>query len=100
MLPTPEDVNRIALLARSDLVRRRTGGDTGQLNGFFGIMRRMSAVDTRGIGAGCVHAAVGGAGGGGWWLGDASDRQLRSDPRELTIRVIASRTHSGTWYLE
>ena len=49
MLLTPEDVNRIALLARLDLSDAERAAMLGQLNGFFGIVERMSAVDTRGI---------------------------------------------------
>ena len=49
MLLTPEDVNRIALLARLDLSDAERAAMLGQLNGFFGIVERMSAVDTRGV---------------------------------------------------
>lgn len=46
---TPEDVNRIAALARLDLSSAEREAMLGQLNGFFGIVERMSAVDTRGV---------------------------------------------------
>ena len=46
---TPEDVNRIALLARLDLSGPEKQAMLDQLNGFFGIVERMSAVDTRGV---------------------------------------------------
>ena len=46
---TPEDVNRIALLARLDLSDAERQAILGQLNGFFGIVERMSAVDTSGV---------------------------------------------------
>ena len=49
MLLTPEDVNRIAALARLDLSSAERAAMLGQLNGFFGIVERMSAVDTRGV---------------------------------------------------
>jgi len=49
MLLTPEDVNRIALLARLDLSATERQAIQGQLNGFFGIVERMSAVDTSGV---------------------------------------------------
>ena len=49
MLLTPEDVNRIALLARLDLSDAERAAMLGQLNGFFGIVERMSAVDTSGV---------------------------------------------------
>ena len=49
MLLTPEDVNRIALLARLDLSSAERAAMLGQLNGFFGIVQRMSAVDTSGV---------------------------------------------------
>ena len=46
---TPEDVNRIALLARLELSDAERQAILGQLNGFFGIVERMSAVDTSGV---------------------------------------------------
>jgi len=49
MLLTPEDVNRIALLARLDLSSAEHAAMLTQLNGFFGIVERMSAVDTSGV---------------------------------------------------
>lgn len=49
MLLTPEDVNRIALLARLDLSSAEKQAMLEQLNGFFGIVERMSAVDTSGV---------------------------------------------------
>ena len=49
MLLTPEDVNRIALLARLELSHDERSAMLGQLNGFFGIVERMSAVDTSGV---------------------------------------------------
>jgi aspartyl-tRNA(Asn)/glutamyl-tRNA(Gln) amidotransferase subunit C len=49
MLLTPEDVNRIALLARLDLSNDERASMLSQLNGFFSIVERMSAVDTSGV---------------------------------------------------
>jgi aspartyl-tRNA(Asn)/glutamyl-tRNA(Gln) amidotransferase subunit C len=49
MLLTPQDVNRIALLARLDLSSAEREAMLSQLNGFFGIVQRMSAVDTSGV---------------------------------------------------
>lgn len=49
MLLTPEDVNRIAVLARLDLSSAEKQAMLEQLNGFFGIVERMSAVDTSGV---------------------------------------------------
>jgi aspartyl-tRNA(Asn)/glutamyl-tRNA(Gln) amidotransferase subunit C len=49
MLLTPEDVNRIALLARLELSSAERSAMLTQLNGFFGIVERMSAVDTSGV---------------------------------------------------
>ena len=46
---TPEDVNRIALLARLDLSGPEKRAMLDQLNGFFDIVERMSAVDTSGV---------------------------------------------------
>ena len=46
---TPEDVNRIALLARLELSSDERAAMLTQLNGFFGIVERMSAVDTSGV---------------------------------------------------
>jgi aspartyl-tRNA(Asn)/glutamyl-tRNA(Gln) amidotransferase subunit C len=49
MLLTPEDVNRIALLARLELSNHERASMLSQLNGFFSIVERMSAVDTSGV---------------------------------------------------
>ena len=46
---TPEDVNRIALLARLELSNDERSAMLSQLNGFFGIVERKSAVDTSGV---------------------------------------------------
>ncbi len=49
MLLTPEDVNRIAMLARLQLSTAERTAMLSQLNGFFGIVEQMSAVDTSGV---------------------------------------------------
>jgi aspartyl-tRNA(Asn)/glutamyl-tRNA(Gln) amidotransferase subunit C len=49
MLLTPEDVNRIAMLARLQLSTVERTAMLSQLNGFFGIVEQMSAVDTSGV---------------------------------------------------
>lgn len=49
MALTPEDVSRIADLARLELQPDERAALLGQLNGFFRIVERMSAVDTRGV---------------------------------------------------
>ena len=49
MLLTPEDVNRIAVLARLELSGAERQAMLSQLNGFFGIVERMSAVETSGV---------------------------------------------------
>jgi aspartyl-tRNA(Asn)/glutamyl-tRNA(Gln) amidotransferase subunit C len=49
MALTPEDVSRIAHLARLQLSTAEAEQMLGQLNGFFGIVEQMSAVDTRGV---------------------------------------------------
>jgi aspartyl-tRNA(Asn)/glutamyl-tRNA(Gln) amidotransferase subunit C len=49
MALTPQDVNRIAHLARLELSSTEQALMLDQLNGFFGIVEQMSAVDTRGI---------------------------------------------------
>ena len=46
---SPEDVNRIADLARLELDPGEAAAMLAQLNGFFAIVERMSAVDTRGV---------------------------------------------------
>jgi aspartyl-tRNA(Asn)/glutamyl-tRNA(Gln) amidotransferase subunit C len=46
---TPLDVNRIALLARLELSSDERSAMLTQLNGFFDIVERMSAVDTSGV---------------------------------------------------
>jgi aspartyl-tRNA(Asn)/glutamyl-tRNA(Gln) amidotransferase subunit C len=49
MALTPQDVNRIAHLARLELSNSEQALMLDQLNGFFSIVEQMSAVDTRGI---------------------------------------------------
>ncbi len=49
MALTPEDVGRIANLARLQLSSDESEQMLGQLNGFFRIVEQMSAVDTRGV---------------------------------------------------
>ena len=49
MALTPQDVSRIAHLARLELRGDEPAELLTQLNGFFGIVEQMSAVDTRGV---------------------------------------------------
>ncbi len=49
MTLTLQDVSRIAHLARLELSDAERSRMLEQLNGFFGIVARMSAVDTRGV---------------------------------------------------
>ena len=49
MALTPEDVSRIAQLARLVLANDERAAMLTQLNGFFSIVEQMSAVDTSGI---------------------------------------------------
>ncbi len=49
MALTPKDVSRIAHLARLELSPHEQALMLEQLNGFFGIVEQMSAVDTRGV---------------------------------------------------
>jgi len=49
MALTPQDVSRIALLARLQLSEAEEAAMLGQLNGFFDIVERMRAVDTIGV---------------------------------------------------
>jgi aspartyl-tRNA(Asn)/glutamyl-tRNA(Gln) amidotransferase subunit C len=49
MLLTSEDVNRIAMLAMLELSTGERAAMLSQLNGFFGIVEQMSAVDTSGV---------------------------------------------------
>ena len=46
---TPEDVSRIAHLARLELDPADAAAMLTQLNGFFRIVGQMSAVDTSGV---------------------------------------------------
>ena len=46
---TPEDVSRIAHLARLELEPAEAAAMLTQLNGFFRIVGQMSAVDTSGV---------------------------------------------------
>jgi aspartyl-tRNA(Asn)/glutamyl-tRNA(Gln) amidotransferase subunit C len=49
MALTPEDVSRIAHLARLELGPAEQAAMLSQLNGFFSIVEKMSAVDTSGV---------------------------------------------------
>lgn len=49
MALTPQDVSRIAHLARLDLHADEQSALLTQLNGFFSIVEQMSAVDTSGV---------------------------------------------------
>ena len=49
MALTPQDVSRIAQLARLELQPAEQAAMLTQLNGFFGIVEQMSAVDTSGV---------------------------------------------------
>jgi aspartyl-tRNA(Asn)/glutamyl-tRNA(Gln) amidotransferase subunit C len=49
MALTPQDVSRIAHLARLELSTVEQTQMLAQLNGFFRIVEQMSAVDTRGV---------------------------------------------------
>jgi aspartyl-tRNA(Asn)/glutamyl-tRNA(Gln) amidotransferase subunit C len=49
MALTPEDVSRIAHLARLDLSPAEQSAMLTQLDGFFRIVEQMSAVDTGGV---------------------------------------------------
>ncbi|ADX44276.1 Asp-tRNA(Asn)/Glu-tRNA(Gln) amidotransferase GatCAB subunit C [Paracidovorax avenae] len=49
MALTPQDIGRIANLARLDLSPAESERMLTQLNGFFGIVEKMRAVDTAGL---------------------------------------------------
>lgn len=49
MALTPQDVSRIAHLARLELSAAEQASLHAQLNGFFTIVEQMSAVDTSGV---------------------------------------------------
>jgi aspartyl-tRNA(Asn)/glutamyl-tRNA(Gln) amidotransferase subunit C len=49
MALTPDDVERIAHLARLELQPAERPAMLAQLNGFFSIVERMGAVDTAGV---------------------------------------------------
>jgi aspartyl-tRNA(Asn)/glutamyl-tRNA(Gln) amidotransferase subunit C len=49
MALTPQDVSRIAHLARLELSADEQAAMLHQLNDFFSIVERMSAVDTQGV---------------------------------------------------
>lgn len=49
MALTPQDVSRIANLARLELHEAESAALLPQLNGFFSIVEQMSAVDTSGV---------------------------------------------------
>ena len=49
MALTPQDVSRIAHLARLELKPAEASAMLAQLNGFFSIVEQMSSVDTSGV---------------------------------------------------
>jgi len=49
MALTPEDVDRIALLARLELGAAEVEEVIGQLSAIFGLIEQLQAVDTRGV---------------------------------------------------
>jgi aspartyl-tRNA(Asn)/glutamyl-tRNA(Gln) amidotransferase subunit C len=49
MALSPQDVSRIAHLARLELGAEEADAMLAQLNGFFAIVEKMGAVDTRGV---------------------------------------------------
>jgi aspartyl-tRNA(Asn)/glutamyl-tRNA(Gln) amidotransferase subunit C len=49
MALTPDDISRIANLARLELQPAESQRMLAQINGFFGLVEQMRAVDTRGI---------------------------------------------------
>ncbi len=49
MALTPDDVSRIAQLARLELQGTEQAAMLAQLNGFFRVVEQMSAVDTSGV---------------------------------------------------
>ena len=49
MALTPQDVSRIAHLARLELRADESAAMLAQLNDFFGIVEKMGAVDTSGV---------------------------------------------------
>ena len=49
MALTPQDVSRIANLSRLEFSAEESDALLAQLNGFFGIVEQMSAVDTSGV---------------------------------------------------
>lgn len=49
MALTPQDIDRIAHLARLELAPEEKEALRGQINGFLGIVQAMQAVDTTGV---------------------------------------------------
>ena len=49
MALTPDDISRIALLARLELQPAERERMLARINGFFGLVERMRAVDTTGV---------------------------------------------------
>lgn len=49
MALTPDDIGRLAQLARLELTPEETGRMCSRLNDFFGIVEAMCAVDTTGV---------------------------------------------------
>ncbi len=80
MALTPQDIARVAELARLELRPDETARTLDQINGFFKLVEQMDAVDTDGVEPLAHPAAV---------LGQVALR-LRDDiPEQLTLREAA-----------
>ncbi len=85
---SPDEVRRIALLARIELSEPEIAAAQGQLNAIFGLIEKLQAADTRGV-APMSHA------------GDASarlreDQVLESDQRER-FQSVAPHVERGLY---
>jgi aspartyl-tRNA(Asn)/glutamyl-tRNA(Gln) amidotransferase subunit C len=85
---SPDEVRRIAMLARIDLSEPEIAAAQGQLNAIFGLIEKLQAVDTSGI-TPMSHA------------GDArvrlrEDRVLETDQRER-FQSVAPQVERGLY---
>ncbi len=85
---SPDEVRRIAMLARIELSEPEIASAQGQLNAIFGLIEKLQAADTRGV-TPMSHA------------GDASvrlreDRVLETDQRER-FQSVAPQVERGLY---
>ena len=85
---SPDEVQRLAMLARIELDEAETAAVRAQLNDIFGLIEQLQAVDTRGVEP-MAHA-------GGAMLRLREDRITETDCRDL-YQSVAPQVEQGLY---